>query len=206
VPEPTVFSGLPLLLVEGVHDKGFFEALGANRGLPPFQVYVYEGKQRFKERFSAVVAAETFALVRSLGVTQDADTSPAGVWDSVRAHLAAKGLAVPVEQLAPVVGPSGRRVTVLVMPSPGQPGDLETLAYSSVDGTPPAHCVGALYACLDATAIPHDDSGKSRLHVFLATRPTFIGSIQKSFGLGLVPLDSEVFNEAAAFLEAVTAA
>jgi hypothetical protein len=194
-----------LLLVEGVHDKGFFLALGANRGLPPFQVYVYEGKQRFPERFSAVVAAETFALVPSLGITQDADESPAGVWESVCAHLAAKGLAVPAEQLTAAIGPGGRRVTVMVMPSPGEPGDLETLAYSSVDGTAPASCVDALYSCLDTSAIAHEDTGKSRMHVFLATRPTFVGSIQKSFGMGLVPLESEIFNEAAAFLEVITA-
>lgn len=112
--DPFVCSGEPLILVEGDRDKAVLDALRADRGLPPFQVYVYRG--------------------------------------------------------------------------------------------PVFACMKQFFTCLRESGVPHQENGKSRLHVLLAAEPIFRGALQYHAAGNFVPVGSAVFNEVVQFLQTVTAA
>ena len=165
-----------LLIVEGNHERDFFEAWLLALGLRDIQVLPIGGKTRLRENLVALVKQYLFPTVTSLVVVRDADDNPAGAFQSVCDALLNARLPTPDEALTLTIGTTPT-VGIAVMPATDRTGALEELLLDAAIADPLAasaqQFITDAVAVLDATghraAPPEHRRGKARVHAYLAT-------------------------------------
>ncbi|NQT21208.1 MAG: hypothetical protein HQ592_15985 [Planctomycetes bacterium] len=193
-----------LLLVEGPDDKRFFGALVDHMELKQVQIIHLGIKREFRRELMALVSLSSFSIVESLGVVRDADTNPAGAFESVRDALRAAGLSVPERPLA-LAGDSPR-VAVMIVPGDESCGALEDLCLEAVAHCPALSCVNQLFECLQekGTTSPVN-LPKGKVQAFLATRHKPGLRIGEAAEKGYWPWASGAFDRAKEFLGQIVA-
>lgn len=189
-----------LLVVEGKEDELFFTELAKHLGLAHLQVMEIGGKTRLRARLKALFPENRDdEQVVSLGVIRDADDSPEGAFDSVKGALDAAGLAVPDTTSLP----TGRnpRVSVMILPAPGQKGKLEDLCLRSVMGTCSMTCVEGHFERLknQCELVPKDIS-KAKVEVYLGSQETPDLRLGHAAAKGYWPFDHHAFDRLRCFL------
>jgi len=204
-----------LLLVEGQDEQNFFGALLRHMKVAHVQITAVGGKNRFADRFPAVLNDPGFGRVRRYAIVRDADRSRASAFRSVANLLRKHGQPCP---LRPGSFASGQSITVgvYVVPGTSTTGMLEDLCLNTVADHPIMACVDRFVTCLDERSgqadplhvasdglyRPPRNKIKSRARAFLAgmledTRSVGVGAQQGCWNLGHAAL-----NDLKAFLEA----
>jgi hypothetical protein len=202
-PDATIVISKPnLLVVEGVEERVFFNALIGHLRLQNVQVLPIGGKTKLRDELGALVISPSFASVVSLGVVRDADDDPDGAFQSVRGALTSVGLPSPERPLTPVG--TAPEVTVVILPEPGKPGMLEDLCLQSVAQDPSMLCVEELFRCLPTQGLPLPrNMSKARIQVFLASREEPGKRVGEAAQAGYWPWDDKAFDHLKAFLRQI---
>lgn len=173
--ENTIYK-TKLLLVEGNHDKDFFQAWLQKLGIDEIQVMQYEGKTKLNNYFVPLVKQSAFPSVTSLVVVRDADDNPNGAFQSVSHTLAKNGL--PIPPAAWILRQDKKPKTgIVLMPRPNATGALEELLMETVQSDPLAekahkyiqNAVETLNANNTRKPPPVHRCGKAKTHAYLAT-------------------------------------
>ncbi len=202
MPEP--IAGPKQLIVEGVDDIRFFEALLGKMDLTGVQVRQLHGKSSFHKKVSAFSGSSDFSSVEALGIVRDSDESPADAFRSVHDTLEKAGLPAPSECLE-ICGESPR-VGVMLMPSANEEGALEDLLLRSVADEAATPCVGAYFDCLrerGATVERHESKRKVQAYIASHDGTSHIRLPGEAADRGVWPWDSSAFNEVKQFLQSL---
>lgn len=164
-----------LLIVEGNHERDFFEAWLRILGTQDIQVMPIGGKYLLRDNLTALVKQRLFPTVTSMVVVRDADDNPAGAFDSVCSALTSVGLTRPSQVYT--FTPGMPAIAVVIVPGANRSGALEELLLETVDVDPVA--VSAQTFITDTMALlatnglrnppPAHRYGKACTHAFLAT-------------------------------------
>jgi hypothetical protein len=139
-----------LLMVEGMDEVYFFEALLAHLNIMGIQVWDSGGKDQFPNRFRA--AYNDMDKVRAYAVIRDADKDLDAAFQSVVGVLRELGEPIP-DRTGTFVDRAGqsRKVGVLILPGNGaRTGMLESLCLESVGNHRAMPCVQAFMNCIEA--------------------------------------------------------
>jgi hypothetical protein len=185
-----------LLIVEGVDDQRFFDALLKHLTMPGVQTIPMNGKAKLRSLLGALTKDPGFPTVLAMGLVVDADQDSGAAFQSVAGTLAYVGLPTPVQpnQIASGVP----NVSVLVIP-PGSQGSLEDLCLASVQDDPAMPCLRSFFDCLrHLDSVPRRDA-KAQVQVFLSTRPKSL-RLGEAAEAGYWPWDSRAFDAPREFL------
>ena len=179
---PTPIAARKVLLVEGLDEKHFFEALLNKLGLrdPSVKVIPVNGTGNFKHQLDALVQGPDFKEIHMLGIIRDADQDPDGAFQSLVDLLRRHNLDRP--SFINTFSENGTpRVGIFLMPGNNSEGMLEDLCLRSVAATPLMECVDSFMQCAisKTTVLPRIEA-KARAHAFLSVMPETVGSV----GLG----------------------
>ncbi|MFZ4827079.1 MAG: DUF3226 domain-containing protein [Phototrophicaceae bacterium] len=165
-----------LLLVEGVDDIKFFQALChhlfGEKYSATLQIMSYDGKDHLEKLVKALQERDDyFDDVTHLGIVRDADFT-GGALQSVQNILkgvARKQLSIP-EQHNQFVG-TDPSVGIFIMPSGNRKGMLETLVLDALQSDEIIPCVEDYFACIERKGIiPKEEPlDKARLAVYQAS-------------------------------------
>jgi hypothetical protein len=199
-----------LILVEGVDEERFFEALLDHLGITDVQVLSVGGKAGFGAMLAAIRADERFPEVRSIVLVRDADWhKPAGenaaaAWDALVGAFASAGLPRPTQHAA-LGGSEELKTAVYVMPDGTADGMLEDLCLLAMRQDKALPCLDAYFECLKRTGIEHaaKDVAKARAHALLASRKDPDLRVGEAAKRGYWPFDAEAFGPLTALLRAL---
>ncbi|MXZ31315.1 MAG: hypothetical protein F4236_02620 [Acidimicrobiia bacterium] len=183
-----------VLLVEGSDDAHVIRHLCEREGLP--------------RRFSTVCKNGIDALLKSipnhlgaprltaLGIVVDANTSPAGRWQSLAARLQSAGIAAPAAaDPAGTVIPGDTRVGAWIMPDNEQPGEIEDFVALMIPTADPIWPRAERYI----NGIPDDHrrfapnkSTRAKVHAWLAAQQR-----PRPMGLGITSGDLDPSDQTA---------
>ena len=124
-----------LLIVEGNHERDFFDAWFRRLGLTQIQILPIGGKTQLAMNLGLLVKRPNFAEVDTLVIIRDADDNPAGALQAVAAALAGAGLPAP-EGVGQYVQRDGLRTAVVITPGEGRKGALEELLLETAVSDP----------------------------------------------------------------------
>lgn len=217
-PSRTALRQPGLIVCEGATDEAFLRALAARRGLPELAIrhpgdVDPSGRGGIDKLGWLLEGSKTwlgFEQVTDILVVADNDADPGANFDRVRRQLADAGFPVPDAPLAVAdnaVERLPRRLRVLMLPSAGRAGSLETLCLGPARAAMPAMaaCVDALAACAraaDPEHRPRNDLFSLRV-LLTAAHPSDprlgLGQVWRE-APGLIPLDHPDFDPIAAVL------
>jgi len=156
-----------LLLVEGTHDKMFFEALLGTMGMMNIQTLDLAGKNNLRSNLGLIRNHTRFSTVSAIGIIRDADTDPRAAFQAVSGALAANGFDPPAGCLQPTSGPP--RISVMIVPSVTRKGSLETICLESAGEQPLMACVRDYFLCAKSCGqATWDFEDKNRMWAYLA--------------------------------------
>lgn len=104
-----------LLIVEGNHERDFFEAWFVHSGITDIQVMPIGGKTFLPGNMKALKKQANFANVASLVIIRDADDQPLGAFQSVYAAIEGAGL-VPPPVIEQFITYENIKIAVMIMP------------------------------------------------------------------------------------------
>src|SRR5262245_4988908 len=126
LPQQTTPLAKPKLLIgEGREEVNFFGALCANLGLADVQIEEYGGKGNLSRYLREFAVRPGRPNVVALGITRDADSAVATVFQSICTLLGNTGLAAPPAPGQIAAGPP--RIGVFILPDNQREGMLEDL-------------------------------------------------------------------------------
>jgi hypothetical protein len=190
-----------LLLVEGIDDAIFFEALLKQLNLNDVEIWPIGIGRAFKERLGLLTKLSGFERVKSIGIIRDADNDPAAAFTSISQALKENGLSAPASY--------GYRSTetpitcIMIMPDGlnGQ-GMLESLCLRAIKDNPAMSCINKYFDCLHKLDIFQRkvDEDKAKVHAYLSSRENPDKRLGESALAGYWPFDNEVFDGVKWFL------
>ena len=160
-----------LLLVEGIQDARFFNAILC-RWLERTDVQVVrvKGKDNFRPfLINLLPKSKGFSQLRHLGIIRDADCSATSTLQSLRNALTDAGL--PAPSRAWKTEQSGQLcVTLAIVPDGSSPGNLEDLCLRSIANSSESTCVDQYIKCRESTGaqIANNRLAKSKVYAYLA--------------------------------------
>jgi hypothetical protein len=205
------FDGPRLIMCEGRADAAVLRELVKQRELPEYQIRTSEdagasgGIDSFHRLLDAIRTWSGFEKLQQLSIVADADDDPHGNFQRVRRQVeAAKIYPVPTEPLVeafPQEGAGVPSVRIVILPSAGEQGCLETLCLSAAlsISAPYAACVEAFAACADVETWPrvakrHQMKLTALLAVSHPKNPAIgLGNVWRD-ARHLIPLDHAVFD------------
>lgn len=190
--QPIAIRERHLLLVEGVGEQRFWQALLSARGRTRIQVLAYGGKYNLRNALPAFVRAPQFGSITWLGIAQDADDNPDASLRRVQDALAAVSLPAPGRAWEATT--SNPTVMALVMPDGVSPGDLESVIWAALEEQPAASCVDAYLRCLEAAGIALQRRTKTRVHAYLASTERPDRRLAEAAEANILPLSHSVFD------------
>lgn len=196
-PRPQPIGKPRLLIGEGREEVFFFEALLRHLNRDDIAVEQYGGKANLRRYLRTVARSPDFPLLRSLGVTRDADDDPAGAMQSVTGALSAAGLTTTQASPGPLA------VRVFILPAPGQPGMLEDLCWEAVLGDRAAPCVDEFLACVKRAGREPQPLAKAQIHAWLASKERPDLRLGEAAGQGYWPFDHGAFDAISAFIRSL---
>lgn len=176
-----------IMIVEGNHERNFFEAWLEAINLVDIQVLSIGGKDRFKGDFPVLVRSPNFVNIVSILIVRDADDDPKSAFESVCSvlrsprvisSLSNKGivLKIPESQWIFTQG-TIPKVGIAILPARDQTGALEELLLQTIDNDPMSK---KSHDFIDDTIVtlsnpdyrnppPSHRVGKAKIHAFLST-------------------------------------
>ena len=191
-----------LVLVEGVDDKFFFEALCQHLGLNDIQFRKIDGKDNLPKALRVVVNDPGFSEVIALGIILDADDDPKATFQSVCSALQKVELPVPTQPMTPAPGPP--RVLVMILPDNQSPGALEDVCLRAIARTPAMKCVDKFFCCLRRQGLSLPKSlSKAKVLAYLTSMPEPDKGFRWSAQAGYWDWDHPAFSDLKDFLRSL---
>jgi hypothetical protein len=199
-----------LILVEGVDEQRFFEALLGHLGIPDVQIVAVGGKSRFGATLSAIKIDERFEDVRSIVLVRDADwehpqgTNAKAAWEALGGALQGAGIPRPSAH-AVLQGTTELKTAVYVMPDGTSDGMLEDLCLRAMREDKALPRLDDYFACLKEAGFEHaaKDAAKARAHALLASRKDPDLRVGEAAKRGYWPFDADAFKPLVALLRAL---
>lgn len=176
MPKENEIRKTKLLIVEGNHERDFFDAWFFHLGITEIQVLPIGGKTQLAGNLKALVKQANFSSVVSLVIVRDADDNPVGAFQSVGSALKGVRLPVPpaVEQF---ITRDALKIASVITPCNGRNGALEELLLETSAADPltstAANYIDGAVASLNENharpAPPVYKQCKAKIHAFLAT-------------------------------------
>ncbi len=190
-----------LILVEGVDEERFFEALLKHLERSDVQITPVNGKSGFGPMLAAIAIDENFEEVRSILLVRDADwAKPAGTnaraaWDALAGALTAAKIPGPSAH-GVLEGTLDRKTAIYVMPDGTSDGMLEDLCLRAMREDKALPCLDSYFECLAAAGFQHaaKDIAKARAHALLASRKDPDLRVGEAAKRGYWPFDAEAFR------------
>lgn len=165
-----------LLIVEGNHERDFFQAWFQQLDIEDIQVMPIGGKTQLRNNLGPLVKRPAYRDVLSLVVMRDADDDPQAAFQSVADAFIAHGIPVPAtpwilrQDATPKTG-------IVLAPRANAIGALEELLLETIQTDPlcgEAHqfiqnAVNTLRGNGDRNPSPAHKQCKARTHAYLAT-------------------------------------
>lgn len=192
-----------LLVVEGIDEQFFFEALINHQNLQNIQILPIGGKTKLKENLKMLAKSSEFhARVNFLGIVRDADTNASDTFRSVCDALQNAGLSVPANPME--LTSQNPKITVMVIPHGSTRGMLEDLCLTAVISDPATPCMEQYFQCLQQlpSSLPKNMS-KAKVHAFLASRYEPDKRLGEAAKAGYWPWDNEAFATVKSFLQQI---
>jgi hypothetical protein len=163
-----------LILGEGKRDASFLAHLMEERRLGGFQVGFAAGKDNLPEYLSSLRPRIGFDQSRHLIVVGDNDADPPKAFKRTQDHIRDAGFPVPERLNETATSKLGPAVTVIMLPAPGEPGNLDVLLLRSVlDGSHPLHdCFEAFWRCCEVDDLETGRTAKVKLATAIAASCT----------------------------------
>ena len=196
-----------ILLVEGKDEVNFFEAFLRYKNLDSIKLINCEGKDKLKEKLSALKKAPDFNTVTSLAIIQDAnDEGPQRRFQSVCSILKNNKLPIPDKMASFALKkptPGKPRVGIFIMPDCQHKGMLETLCLSTVESKNINKCIDDFMDCMgkNLKSKPPKNSDKAKLHAYLATMEEDTPSLGVATQKGYWDLNSDKLKPLSDFLQ-----
>ncbi len=193
-----------LLIVEGVEDQKFFDALLAQIDIDDIQVLGVGGKTQIKANLGVLKDDPRFVQrVNSIGIVRDADDNARNAFKSIQNALKSAGLPCPRKPMDTANGPP--KVNVMILPGGEQKGTLEDLCLRSAVDDQAIFCVEAYFDCLDARGVstPARDLIKAKTNVFLSSRADPTLRLGEAARKGYWPFNSPIFDNVKSFLRSL---
>lgn len=197
-----------IILVEGIDEVNFFEALFKHLELEDIQVIESKGKEQFPSELSLTINDPGFENVVTLAIVRDADKSHAAAIQSIKHYLKNNGLPSPSEH-ASFIEKDNLKVGVFIAPGFVECGMLETLVLESL-AEHPVNLLSSKYVNeLRENLLPVKETAtlkfprneaKAQMHSFLAGMEKFVPSLGIAAKKGYFDLSSEVFKDIRDFL------
>ncbi len=196
-----------VLVTEGRDAYEFFSALVQHLGLRQLiEVRNGGGLPGLHDYFADLVLISGFSSVQSLGIVRDNESDPTGAFQAVCSGLQRASLPVPLAPLQPTPTPPLPRVSLLLLPTTGQTGMLETLCWQALANHPLSPCVEEYLNCVrKQTGKPLSREDKSRIHAYIAGREKPALRLGEASHAGYFPWGDSVFDEAKQFLNGLIA-
>lgn len=194
-----------LLLVEGQDEVNLLTEILSAIGVANVQLLDCGGKDQFTSRLEAALGnARTKAIdLVCLGVIRDADLDFNGAFDSICGSLRNNDLPVPIKVLDVATG--NPCTTVFIAPDNHNLGAIEQLCWDSVSTEPAGSCVEQYIDCLtDNSALSSTDTGKSKVHAYLASMVDPVASVGIGAKAGYWKLDHSAFDDIKQFIQNVS--
>jgi hypothetical protein len=195
-----------VLLVEGLDEVVFFEALCKKIKINDIQIIETGGKDKFKLEFPIILNACGFENVTSIVIIRDADESFNSAVSSVQYQLEKYQLPVPSNHAEFL---TNKRITAgfFIMPGNEDNGMLENLVLESVNNHPVKLCSDDYINKLKKKLTEPDcnfkfprNEHKARLFAYLAGMEKFIPSLGMAAKKGYFNLESSALDEIKSFL------
>jgi hypothetical protein len=165
----TPFTKPKVLIGEGRDEEFFLGALVAHLGLSDVQVEQYGGKSSLSIYLREFNVRPRRSPVVALGITRDADSSVAPVFQSISTLLGNNGLSIPSAPGHFAPGPP--RIGVYIMPDNLRAGMLEDLCLDAVQTDGAVSCVTDFFQCVTRnTKRQPNPIAKGRVHAWLASQ------------------------------------
>lgn len=159
-----------LLLVEGIEDARFFNAILRRVERTDVQIADVRGKDNFRPfLFSVLTKSESFSRLRRLGIVRDADSSAQSTLRSLQNALVHAQLPAPSQVWVPQQD-GQLTVSLAILPDGSSQGNIEDLCLLSIENSSESICVDRYVECrVSAGAqIANNRLAKSKLHAYLA--------------------------------------
>ncbi len=194
---PRTITKRNVLAVEGEDERNFFDAVLHQMSILDVQIEPVGGKNRFKDKFPALLRMQGFDAVKYLAVVRDKDEDNA--FESIANIVKAAGLTPP--------SASGRfsdgapRVGIFIMPGQGVYGTmLEDLCLETVKNHPAMDCVGPFAECIQGLTHPPRSPSKAKCQAFLAAQVEIANAVGVGALKGYWNLNSPALDGLKAFL------
>lgn len=196
---PHLLTKPKLLMGEGSEEVIFFGALLKELGVADVQVELYGGKPGLGRYLKTLRNRPGFRAVASLGITQDADESPAGARERICQALGASGFAIPRPDAWEADG--SPRVSILVLPDRTNRGMLEDVCLAAIRKCPEYPCIDAFFECINSA------TGRAPAQLAKAYTRAWLSSLQEpdrrlgeAAAAGCIPWESPAFDLLKQFL------
>jgi hypothetical protein len=169
-PQQTTPLAKPKVLIgEGRDEVNFLGALCTHLGLTDVQVEEYGGKGNLSRYLREFGVRPGRPNVVSLGITRDADSAVAQVFQSICTLLGNNGLPVPVAAGQMAAGPP--RIGLFILPDNQRDGMLEDLCLDAVQTDGAVVCVTEFFQCVGKNTLRQPKPmAKARVHAWLASQ------------------------------------
>jgi len=176
MPKDNEIRKANLLIVEGNHERDFFNAWLETLGKDSIQVMPIGGKTQLDANLKSLTKQSNFPEISSIIIVRDADDNPTGAFQSVCNALARAGLSTPSTSLT-FTQNTTPKIGIVIMPAADRNGALEELLLPLASGDPLAseadQYIDEAVSILDNSGHrpppPPHRRGKARVHAFLAT-------------------------------------
>lgn len=195
--EPRTITKRNVLAVEGEDERNFFEALLRHMGNLDVQIEPVGGKDRFRDKFPALLRVQGFDTVRYLAVVRDKDDDHA--FESIVNIVRAARLTPP--QSHGQFSDGRPRVGVFIMPGGDAEGTmLEDLCLETVKDHPAMDCVRPFAECIQGLPCPPRNPSKASCQAFLAAQAEMANTVGVGAQKGYWNLNSPALDELKVFL------
>jgi len=197
-----------LLLVEGVDEVYFFDALVNNYKVSDIEIRDYGGKNKFKDNFPALVASEGFKKIKSLGIVRDGDDLNNNIEPALQSiknvlkkikddeTLKKRFADVTIPERDKEFSYGNPKIGIFIM-NPM----LEGLCLESVKGTKNIGCVNYFFKCLSKNEILPNNIYKGKVLAFLATKKKTVNHIGQAAQRGYWDFKSQCMYDIETFIK-----
>jgi hypothetical protein len=176
MPKDNEIQKTKLLIVEGNHERDFFNAWFFHLGISDIQVMPIGGKTKLAVNLKALIKQTNYISVVSIVIVRDADDNPAGAFQSICSALENARLPVPPVGEKFIIR-DGLKLAVVITPGNDRSGALEELLLETTIADPLSshaaiyidQAVANLNENHDRPAPLAHKHGKAKIHAFLAT-------------------------------------
>ena len=159
-----------LLLVEGIEDARFCNAILCSLKRKDVQISYVKGKDNFRPFLTKLlVKSRGFSRLRRLGIVRDADKDASSTLQSLRGALQDAKLPAPQRPWR-AAEEGGLAVSLAILPDESSVGNLEDLCLRSLADSPEYACVDQYVRCRESfgAQISDNRASKSMVYTYLS--------------------------------------